>query len=158
MIATQADLTADAVRRGYGPGAVCISAAGDYVYVTSWPWYEGTGDDESAIILGRRVIDDPRTNKEWPYFGLMKKVGEFNLDTGDMIKKQPPPIESLANALNALYETAVSVIDRLESHPQGSTRVTELVKVSETVLRYAMDELQTHISNVQDEDAAPTYK
>jgi hypothetical protein len=76
MITTQQDLTQDAVQRGYKPGAIVILLSGAVVQLTSWPWFEGTGDDQQAQIMARRYVGDPTTNRMIPYFQIMKHTGQ----------------------------------------------------------------------------------
>jgi hypothetical protein len=75
MITTQPQLTADAQTRNYRPGAIVILLTGAVVQITSWPWYEGEGDDRSARVMVRRYVGDPTTNHEIGYFEIMKHTG-----------------------------------------------------------------------------------
>jgi hypothetical protein len=76
MITTQQQLTADAQTRNYRPGAIVILLTGAVVQLTSWPWYEGEGDDRSARVMVRRYVGDPTTNHEIGYFEIMRHTGQ----------------------------------------------------------------------------------
>jgi hypothetical protein len=79
MIETQAELTADAVRRKTGPGTLVRRLDGAEVLTTSWPWFDGEGDDRSARVMARTDPQDPMTNVEMPYFALVQRTGEASL-------------------------------------------------------------------------------
>lgn len=71
-IKTQAQLTRDSVVRGYKPGAVVRRLDGSEVQLTSWPWWDGTGERRSARVMARTVVGDCRTNVEIPYFSCVR--------------------------------------------------------------------------------------
>lgn len=75
----QAALTKDAWTRGYKPGALMIMMNGAEVLLTSWPWLEGEGDDEHAAVMARTDPDNPMSNRELPYYGMARKIGERSL-------------------------------------------------------------------------------
>ena len=78
-IETQAELTADAQQRVFKPGTLALRISGSVVLLTSWPWFEGEGDERQAIIMARSDPNDPMTNGEIQYFTLMRRVGEQDL-------------------------------------------------------------------------------
>lgn len=69
----------DAIATGLRPGALAVHLRAGIVLVTSWPWFEGEGDNRVALIMARTDPNDPSTNKTTRYFMLMKKVGEMDL-------------------------------------------------------------------------------
>jgi hypothetical protein len=76
MITTQQQLTTDAQTRNYRPGAIVILLTGAVVQITSWPWYDGEGDNRSARVMVRRYVGDPTTNHEIGYFEIMRHTGQ----------------------------------------------------------------------------------
>jgi hypothetical protein len=76
VITTQQQLTTDAQTRNYRPGAIVILLTGAVVQLTSWPWYDGEGDNRSARVMVRRYVGDPTTNHEIGYFEIMKHTGQ----------------------------------------------------------------------------------
>jgi hypothetical protein len=80
FISTPRQLKDDAIARGYKPGALVRPIfRPEPVLLTSWPWFEGEGDDQHALIMGRMDPADPATNQEMRYFTLVAKVGEADL-------------------------------------------------------------------------------
>jgi hypothetical protein len=72
----QAALTRDAWTRGYKPGALMLMVNGSEVLLTSWPWLEGEGEEEHAAVMARTEPDNPMSNRELPYYSMVRKLGE----------------------------------------------------------------------------------
>jgi hypothetical protein len=69
----------DAQVNGFLPGALVrlIHLNADQpVLVTSWPYFEGTGDDQAVWIMARTDPTDPTSNAKMRYFLLVTKIGE----------------------------------------------------------------------------------
>jgi hypothetical protein len=79
-ITEQADLTTDAIKRGYRPGAIVRRVSGREVQLTSYPWFDGEDEDRSARVMARLTPGDCRTNVEMGYFAIMQFVREGDLD------------------------------------------------------------------------------
>jgi hypothetical protein len=69
----------DAMALGFKPNALARTITGAEVLLTSWPWFDGEGDDQAAMIMARTDKNDPSTNQPMRYFLLMQKTGEQEL-------------------------------------------------------------------------------
>jgi hypothetical protein len=76
MIETQQELTTDALRRDYRPGALVILVSGAVIQLTSYPYFEGDGEEQEALVMARRHVGDPTTNQPFKYFAIMKHLGQ----------------------------------------------------------------------------------
>jgi hypothetical protein len=95
MIETPQDLKLDAIRRGYGPGAVVLLLNGREVELTSWPWWSGEGDDRQAFIMARIVFGDPLSNIALPYFSIMRRLDDApERFSRDWAASRPPHLTS----------------------------------------------------------------
>ncbi len=76
---TAAELKQDSLSLQFVPGKLVVTITGQTVLVTSYPFYEGEGEDEAAYIMVRHTPTDPSTNVKIRYFQLMRMVGEQDL-------------------------------------------------------------------------------
>lgn len=74
-----AELKQDALSLRFVPGSLVVTITGLTVLVTSYPWHEGHGEDEVALIMARQDPNDPASNVAMRYFQLMRMVGEQDL-------------------------------------------------------------------------------
>lgn len=79
MITTQAQLSRDARDRGFRPEAVVRLVDGTEVLLVSWPWFDGSGDDQAAYINCRTEFDNPLSLHRIRYFTIMQRIGDHSL-------------------------------------------------------------------------------